>query len=523
MSDPRETELLQQIEERDARLKLKEEQLEQLQQERTLLQQRIDHLLRQIYGVRSEKVNPDQLQLLLQGLHTPGPGEGKGSSPEAAEAPAPRPRDPAPQGSRRPERRLPEHLPVIEEVIVPLQVQADPQAWRRMGEEVTERLDFEPARFFRRRIVRPKYVHREEIDAVPITAPLPPCILERSIATPGLVAQILVAKYVDHLPLYRQQSIYRSRHGVELSRQNMGQWIDVAADWLKPIYRQMHSEVMAQSYVQIDETPVRYLAPGHGKTKTGYFWTVHRPGADVVFSWQTSRAAACLETIIPADFNGVIQCDGYSGYDAFARTHPGDVQLAGCWAHTRRKFFDAHEHAPRQAALILHLIQNLYRTEARLRQSRAGPKQRALARMIESRPVIERLRRTLLHWKSRKRFLPQSLMGKAIDYALGQWTSLLPYLEDGRLEIDTNLVENAIRPTAIGKKNWLFIGEANAGERSAIIYTIVESCRRRGIDPYAYLRDVLTRLPMATNWQIKDLTPEAWAKSQTTARLQTAA
>jgi hypothetical protein len=137
--------------------------------------------------------------------------------------------------------------------------------------------------------------------------------------------------------------------------------------------------------------------------------------------------------------------------------------------------------------------------------------------------VIERLRRTLLHWKERKRFLPQSLMGKAIDYALGQWTSLLPYLEDGRLEIDTNLVENAIRPTAVGKKNWLFIGEANAGERSAIIYTIVESCRRRGLDPYAYLRDVLTRLPMATNWQIKNLTPEAWAKSQPSARLKTAA
>jgi transposase len=444
MSDPRETELLRQIEERDARLK-------QLEQERGLLQQRIDQLLRQIYGARSEKVNPDQMQLLLQGLHTPGPGEGKGSSPEAAEAPAPRPRAAALRRSQRTERRLPEHLPVIEEVIVPLAVQAEPEAWRRMGEEVTERLDFEPARFFRRRIVRPKYVHREQIDAVPITAPLPPCILERSIATPGLVAQILVAKYVDHLPLYRQQAIYRSRHGVELSRQNMGQWVDVAAGWLKPIYLQIHAEVMSQSYVQIDETPARYLAPGHGKTKTGYFWTVHRPGADVVFNWQTSRAASCLETIVPADFSGVIQCDGYAGYDAFVRHHRGEIELVGCWAHTRRKFFEAREHAPKQAALILHLIKNLYRTEARLRQSRASPKLRALARMIESRPVIERLRRTLLHWKERKRFLPQSLMGKAIDYALGQWTSLLPYLENGRLEIDTNLVENAIRPTAIGK------------------------------------------------------------------------
>jgi transposase len=516
MSDPREAELLRQIQERDARLKV-------LEQERSLLQQRIDQLLRQIYGTRSEKVNPDQLQLLLQGLHTPGPGEGKGSSPETAEAPAPRPRDPAPHRTTRAERRLPEHLPVIEEIIVPLPVQANPTAWRRMGEEVTERLDFEPARFFRRRIVRPKYVHRQELDAVPITAPLPACILERSIATAGLVAQILVAKYVDHLPLYRQQTIYRSRHGVGLSRQLMGQWIDVAADWLKPIYHHIRGEVLVENYVQIDETPVRYLAPGYGKTRTGYFWTMHRPGADVVFSWQTSRAASCLQTIVPADFSGVIQCDGYAGYDAFVRHHQGQIELVGCWAHTRRKFFEAREHAPRQAALVLHLIQNLYRTEGRLRQSRASPKLRAITRSIESRPVIERLRRILLHWKSRKRFLPQSLMGKAIDYALDQWSSLLPYLENGRLEIDTNLVENAIRPTAIGKKNWLFIGDANAGERSAIIYTIVESCRRRGIDPYAYLREIFTRLPMATNWQIKDLTPEAWAKSQTTPRLKTAA
>src|SRR4029434_932338 len=201
----------------------------QLAQERELLQERMHHLLRQIYGGRGEKMDPNQLQLLLQGLHTPGPGEGKGSSPEAAEAPAPRPRDPAP-GKTRAQRRLPEHLAVVEEVIVPMEVQAQPQAWRRMGEEVTERLDFEPARFFRRRTVRPKYVHREQIDAVPITAPLPPCILERSIATARLVAQILVAKYVDHLPHYRQQAIYRSRHGVELSRQLMGQWVHVAGD-----------------------------------------------------------------------------------------------------------------------------------------------------------------------------------------------------------------------------------------------------------------------------------------------------
>jgi transposase len=513
MSDPRETELLEQIEARDA-------QIARLEKERQLLQQRIDYLLRQIYGARSEKMDANQLQLLFQELQALGPELGKGSSPEGFEIDPPR-RSKVSGKSRSP--RIPEDLPIVEEIIVPEEVKADPQAWRRIGEEVSKRLDFEPARFFRRHIVRPKYVRRDDSDAAPVIAKLPPCILEGSIVTAGLLAQILVAKYCDHLPLYRQESIYQSRHGVELSRQLMAQWVGVAADWLTLIYQQIHTGVMEEGYLQIDETPIRYLAPGHGKTKTGYFWTMHRPGGDVVFSWQTSRAASCLEKIIPVDFSGIIQCDGYAGYDAFARRHPGEVELVGCWTHARRKFVEALEQAPRQAALVLHLMQNLYRTEARLRQCRAGPKLRSIARNIEARPVIARLRCLLLGWKNKKRFLPQSLMGKAIEYALGQWDSLLPYLKDGRLEIDTNLVENAIRPTAVGKKNWLFIGEANAGDRSAIIYTIIESCRRRGIDPYAYLRDVLTRLPASTNWQIKDLTPEAWAKAQHAASLQRAA
>jgi hypothetical protein len=168
-------------------------------------------------------------------------------------------------------------------------------------------------------------------------------------------------------------------------------------------------------------------------------------------------------------------------------------------------------------------MQSLYRTEEKLRQTRAGPTVRALTRALESRPSVERLHRALLLWKTKRRFLPRSNMGKAINYALEQWSSLLLYLDDGRLEIDNNLVENAIRPTAIGKKNWLFIGEANAGERGAIIYTIIESCRRRGIDPYEYLRDVFTRLPNSTNWQIKDLTPEAWAKARKNRDLKAAA
>jgi hypothetical protein len=172
---------------------------------------------------------------------------------------------------------------------------------------------------------------------------------------------------------------------------------------------------------------------------------------------------------------------------------------------------------------ILRQIQHLYAVESQLRHQRAGPALREALRSHQSRPILERLHRLLIALKTKHRFLPQSLAGKAIDYALGQWAAFQVYLGDGRIEIDNNLVENAIRPTAVGKKNWLFFGHAEAGERSAIIYTIIESCRRRGIDPCAYLRDVLARLPYATNWQIKDLTPEAWAKAQRSTPLTAAA
>ena len=290
--------------------------------------------------------------------------------------------------------------------------------------------------------------------------------------------------------------------------------MELASQWLKPIYEQIRTGVMGGGYVQVDETPVDYLEPGNGKARQGYLWTCSRPGGDVFYRWEISRAATCLDNVIPVDFNGTIQCDGYSAYRSFANRTTRAIELAGCWAHVRRKFFEAQEQSPRTAGWIMRQIQHLYRVEARLREHKAGPQLRAAVRAHESRPIIERLERALIRLKSSGRHLPQSLLGIAIDYALGQWRTLDVYLGDGRVEIDNNLVENAIRPTALGKKNWLFMGDADAGERGAIIYTVIESCRRRGIDPYAYLKDVLTRLPNMTNHQIPEITPAAWAKAR---------
>ncbi len=513
---PREEELTKELQERDEQLRRSNEQLALANARIALLEQKIDLLVRRVFGSQSEKLDPAQLLLLLQGMDEPG----KSPEPVAEEAPR-RSTGQSPPRERGP--RLPEHLPVIEEVIVPEPVKLAPQDWRRIGEEVSERLDYEPARFLCRRTVRPKYVQRGLLDAVPVMAPLPDSLLERSIAAPGLLAQIVVSKYCDHLPLYRQESIYWLRHQVWLPRQTMAEWVGLAAEWLQPIYQQIRQEVVSSGYLQVDETPIRYLAPGNGRTKLGYLWTYGAPRGDVIFHWETSRAAACLDNIIPADFSGTIQCDGYEAYDCFARRRGEKILLAGCAAHVRRKFYDAQEQAPKVAGWFLRHFQNLYALEAKLRKARAGPRLRQAERASLSRPVLMRLHRALVRLKTRHRYLPRSLMGKAIDYALNQWPSLLVFLEDGRLEIDNNRIENAIRPTAVGKKNWLFIGEAKAGGRSAILYTVIESCRRRNIDPFAYLRDVFTRLPSMTNWQVKDLTPEAWAKAQKRADRRAAA
>lgn len=477
------------------------EALTQSRRENDLLRQKIDLLLRRVFGSSSERLDKAQLELLLQlsGSSAESVLQNLETTCRSRKKVAVR------------QHRLPENLPVVEEVIDPEPVKQKPDEWRCIGQEVSEQLDFEPARFLRRRTIRKKYVHRLDFNRAPLIAPLPERLLDRSLPAPGLLAQILVAKYCDHLPLYRQEQIFTQRHKINLPRQTLARWVELVADWLQPIYKHIRTGVMAGGYVQVDETPINYLEPGNGKTRQGYLWTANRPGGGVFYSWQTSRAAVCLDEIIPQNFTGIIQCDGYAAYRAFANGRSG-IELAGCWAHVRRKFYEATIQSPGTSGWLVRQIQNLYQIEANLRASHAGPKRRAAFRASQSRPIIERIQRALLRLKSSGRYLPQSLFGGAIDYALGQWPTLEVYLNDGRIEIDNNLVENAIRPTALGKKNWLFIGEADAGQRSAIIYTLVENCRCRGLDPFTYLRDVLTRLPNMTNHQIPQVVPQTWNK-----------
>jgi transposase len=490
-----------------------QEALEQSRRENTLLRQKLDALARRFFGKKSEQLNAAQLELLLSGL-----AEGNVELSEEKELLA----RTAPHHARTQSRRIrtPDNLEVVREVIEPELVKAEPEHWKRIGQEVSRQLDYQPGKFFWQETVRPKYVRRDQRVLPPMIAPAPERVAERSLAAPGLLAQLLVSKYCDHLPFYRQEQIFWQRHGVFIARQQMVQWTAQSVRLLSGISDCVKRDLQGRPYVQVDETPVRYQDPNlRGRCGQGYLWTALVPGQCVVYEWHASRAARCLDSLLGPGFTGKLQCDGYSAYPAFAK-EKAMLALFGCWAHARRNFFEAQEEAPRVAGWILNQIGLLYRWEEELRRNRAGPVLRQVQRSSHHRMVIERLSRALK--KLRPQYLPQSLMGQAIGYAVNQWPLLEGFLEHGEVEIDNNLVENAIRPTALGKKNWLFFGSEEAGQRSAVIYTLIQNCRLHGVEPYTYLKDVLERLPHTTNQEVDQLTPLKWKQARQSALKQAA-
>jgi len=479
--------------------------LAESRRENTVLRQKLDALARRFFGEKSEQLNAAQMELLLQGLVESAVAEEKKEPPAR---PAPRT---SPSSSQR--IRTPDNLAVVRQVIEPELVLAQPDQWKKIGEEVSRRLDYQPGQFFWQETVRPKYVRADQRVLPPVIAPAPAQVADHSLAAPGLLAQILVGKYCDHLPFYRQEQIFQRRHGVFISRQQMVQWTAQSVRLLSAISDDLKKQLRHSRYVQVDETPVRYQDPDlPGRCGQGYLWAASVPGQGVVYEWHASRAARCLDSLLGPGYQGKLQSDGYSAYPAFVKNK--EVELFGCWAHARRGFFEAQEQAPKVAGWFLNQIGQMYGWEKQLRLSRAGPALRQAHRRAHSRMVVERFHRALL--RLRPRYLPQSPMGQAITYALNQWATLQGFLNHGEVEIDNNLVENAIRPTAIGKKNWLFFGSEEAGQRSAVIYTLIENCRRHGVEPYSYLKDVLERLPSTTNQEVSQLMPLNWKKARQT-------
>lgn len=475
-----------------------------LERENELLRQKLDLVLRKLFGKSSETLDPAQLELL--------PGEPPGKTP-ASSSQSDAPEEACASSAARTERklrreRIPDHLPVVEEVLLPEPVKACPHAWRRIGEEKSDSLDYQPGKVFIRRLVRPVFVKIADRDAAPVTAKLPPRLQDGLTAAPGLIAHLLVSKYCDHLPFYRQEKILATRHGVEIGRNTMCRWAELAAFWLKPLYQRIHSGLLQGGYLQADETPVKYLAPGTGKAGQGYLWALHRPGGDVLYQWHASRGSACLKDLL-GGFRGILQCDGYSAYGTHAARHPG-ITLAACWAHARRKFYEALQTGQTLAGGPLKAIAGLYTIEKDMRQSRAGQMERAAVRQRHGAPILDALRHDLVRLRGHASVLPKSPLGRAIDYTLDLWPKLEVFLRHDEVEIDNNPIENAIRPTAVGKKNWLFVGGEDTGERSAVIYSIIESAKRHGHEPYAYLKDVLERLPGMKSGDLDALLPTNW-------------
>jgi transposase len=481
-----------------------------------VLKQTIDALCRRIFGKSSEKLDPAQLEFVLGQLGRPATPPPP-AAPEGLQPPA---RAPRAKPQRR--QRIPENLPVTEEIIDPPEVTANPDAFRRIGEEITKRIAFTPGKFSAIHQIRGKYIAIDNPAAKPIIAPLPPSLLERGTADATFVAEIIYNRFGLHLPYYRQAEMFATL-GVSFDRKTLCDHAMLGAEWLAIIYREIQAEHWRCRYRQFDETPIDYLKPGAGKAKTGYFWVSNIPGGSVFFLWQAGRGADGAAELFGEDPEApaaptaaeldellhLIQCDGYSAYRTWAAKRPW-LKLPGCNAHARRKFLEAMDQAPGLIAWILRQYGLLYQIEERLRKSKAGPALRGAVRASESRMIFQRLKRVIGRLALRSSILPKSNLGKAIHYALAQWPHLELFLTHGQVEIDNNLVENAIRPTKLGAKNWLFIGREEAGQSAAVLYTILVNCRRLGIDPREYLVDVLTRLPGMQASEAATLTPAAW-------------
>ena len=420
--------------------------------------------------------------------------------------PGAKPADEKKQPKRAP---LPPHLPRRE-------IRHEPenttcgcgQAMQRIGEDVAEKLDYQPGAFTVERHVRGKWVCGccEKI----VQAPVAPHVIDKGLPTTGLLAQVLVAKYLDHLPLYRQEAIFE-RAGHAIARSTLAQWVGECGVQLQPLVDALSAELLRQGVLHADETPVAMLKPGNGKTHRAYLWsyctTQFNPVKAVVFDFADSRggqhARAFLGLPGEQGWRGKLVCDDFSGYKACFELGVTEV---GCMAHARRKFHELWaNHGSQVGEQALKFFGQLYDVEREVTASDADD--RRAARQQRSRPVADALHQ----WLSQQQKVPEgSATARAIDNSLNRWAVLTRYIDDGDLPIDNNWVENRIRPIAIGRQNWLFAGSLRAGKRAAAVMSLIQSAKLNGLDPYAYIRDVLERLPTQPASRIGELLPHQW-------------
>ncbi|MCP4933744.1 MAG: IS66 family transposase [bacterium] len=473
-----------------------------------------------LYGKKSERLDPDQLALAFEDLETAiGEAESTGDSGGEESFSPDKPK----RRAKRNLGHLPKELPRTERVIEPDSIQCSCGCgeMKRIGEDRSERLDIIPAQFRVIVTIRPKYACRS-CEGKVIQASAPAHLIEGALPSEGLIAHVLVSKWADHLPLYRQSQIYM-RSGLDLHRSTLANWAGKAAFHLRPIFNHMTENLKSSSKLFMDETTAPVLDPGRGKTKTGYLWAIARDdrgwnGSDppcVLFNYAPGRSGKHAEEFLNG-FNGILQVDGYAGYNRLTRNdrNGGDpVMLAYCWAHARRKLHDLAEKSGSQIAIEgLKQIAALYQIEANIRGK--SPQQRLAVRQARSAPIVKVFGIWLK--QQRVRVSPKSRIGEKLAYIANHWDGLQLFLTDGRVEIDSNAVENTIRPIALNRKNALFAGHDEGGKNWGLFASLIETCKLNGINPFDYLKATLEALASGhPQSRIDELMPWAFKKKST--------
>jgi transposase len=470
----------------------------------------IDAILRRFYGPKSERFDPRQL--LLFGVHVDAtPLDGPSIEEESGERLVTRR---VRNRHKHGRQQLPDHLPRIEiEHDLPDAEKPCPccgEMRHRIGAEVSEQLEYLPASFKVLRHVRHTYACKRcettAIDPQIATAAKPPQPIDKGLAGPGLLAYVITSKLGDHLPLYRLEHIFE-RQSVSIARSTMCAWLQAAAELVEPLVPLMTNLVRSSRVIHTDETVVPVQAPGTGKCRKGRIWTYigdhQRPY--IVYHYTPDRTRAGPTNWL-AGYKGYLQADAYGGYDGIY--HKGDVTEVACWAHARRKFFDAKSTDGKRSAHMLALVGELYEVERRAKE--LGEEARLELRQGESVPILERIK-TWLDDEARV-VLPRSPMAGAIGYALNQWDALSVYATRGFLAIDNNAAERALKRVALGRKNWLFAGNDRAGQTAATLYSLIASAERHGVDPQRYLTSVLAKIASTPAGELEQFLPDVWKR-----------
>lgn len=473
---------------------ISQKEYEQLKSDNLYLRYQLEDLRRMIYGSKSERYVAEDSQLsLFDDLKN-------NSEQEPKQEEISYKRTKPNKDNKRPVRlQIASHLPRIKEIVEPEGITDD---MRKIGEEITEILEYEAGKFYVRQIIRYKYVSKNPDEGVKI-AELPSLPIPKGNAGAGLLSWLMVSKFVDHLPWYRQLEIAK-RSGVIISDSTVNGWFQAVSKLLLPLYQSLREQVKTQNYLMVDETPIPVQDSNKpGATHTGYHWVYYSPLEKLVcFDYRRGRERAGPQLFLN-NFKGALQTDGYAAYNSFETQQ--DITLLACMAHARRYFEKSLDNDSVRAQYMMTQFQRLYEIERTARENEYTHEQRYELRQKESVEVLKEMKTWLD--VNLQQVLPKSAIGKAIQYSLSLWPRLIRYVDDGRFEIDNNLVENSIRPVALGRKNYLFAGSHDAAQSAAMMYSFFATCKRNSVDPYKWLKHALESIPEHKANRLTELLP----------------